>query len=149
MRCWHYLLLPYLPKSQLLAQKRECDLIWKDIANGEKTNHILINYIWEYEDYETELSIYYRFLKDEFKKRGYNFKSHKYAYMWVDNFLYPALTHPFENHHNRKYLLQCFMNLSEKYFRKQCDFDQETYDKLYNFVNKELNNILDDINNKL
>lgn len=53
MRCWHYSLLPYLPKSQLLAQKRECD------------------------------------------------------------------------------------------------FDDETYNNLYIFVNKELNNILDDINNKL
>ena len=44
MRCWHYKLLPYLPNSQLIAQKRECDLIWKDIAKGKQTNHILIIY---------------------------------------------------------------------------------------------------------
>ena len=56
MRLWHYKLLPYLPKGQLLAQKRECDLIWKDIKNGKKTNHILINYIWDYENPVKELS---------------------------------------------------------------------------------------------
>lgn len=149
MRCWHYLLLPYLPKSQLLAQKRECDLIWKDIANGEKTNHILINYIWEYEDYKKQLNIYYCLLKKEFDKRGFKFNP-KHDMLKLDLVeSYCKVTQPFKFHHNRRYLLQCFMNLSEKYFRKQRDFDQETYDKLYDFVNKELNNILDDINNKL
>ena len=44
MRIWHRDLLPYLPKSQLLAQKRECDLIWKDIANGKQTLNEINNY---------------------------------------------------------------------------------------------------------
>lgn len=69
MRLWHRDLLPYLPKSQLLAQKRECDLIWKDIAQGKQTNHILISYIWEYEDYKMELTFYYRMLYDEFVRK--------------------------------------------------------------------------------
>ena len=37
MRLWHSKILPYLPDSQILSQKRECDLIWKDILNGKKT----------------------------------------------------------------------------------------------------------------
>ena len=45
MRLWNFKLLPYLPDSQLLAQKRECDLIIKDATLGRRTNHILINYI--------------------------------------------------------------------------------------------------------
>ena len=45
MRIWHTKILPYLPRMQLLSQKREIDLIWKDLANGKQTNHVLINYI--------------------------------------------------------------------------------------------------------
>ena len=134
MRLWHYSLLPYLPKGQLLSQKRECDLIWNDIARGKKTNHILINYIWEYEDYLKELSIYYRLLKDEFKRRGFNFRDNKYSYQWIDEFAYPALTHPFKKHHNDTYLTQCFYNLQEKYMRGQKDFSQEEYENLKVFV---------------
>ena len=145
MRLWHYALLPYLPKGQLLSQKRECDLIWKDIAAGKQTNHILINYIWEYEDYKKELAIYYWFLKYEFRRRGFNFRDCKNAQLLTKM----EWEIPFKNHHNDRYLLQCFMNLSEKYFRKQRDFDEQTYNELYDFVNKELNGILDDINNKL
>lgn len=147
MRLWDWRLLPYLPKGQLLSQKRECDLIWKDIANGKKTNHILINYIWDYQDYETELMFYYRMLYDEFVKRGFKFNYHKNSILVgiVGGYYHK----PFPIHHNNRYLLQCFMNLSEKYFRKQRDFDEQTYNKLYHFVNKELNGILDSINEKL
>lgn len=135
MRCWHYKLLPYLPNSQLIAQKRECDLIWKDIANGKKTNHILINYIWEYEDYKKELSIYYWLLKKEFYERGFNFRICDDAYLLTEyNF-----DEPFNIHHNDRYLLQCFYNLQEKYDRGQKDFDNETFRNLIMFVDNELN----------
>ena len=132
MRLWHYELLPYLPKSQLLSQKRECDLIWKDLGKGKKTNHILINYIWEYEDYETELMFYYRMLYDEFVKRGFKFNYHKNSILVgiVDGYYHK----PFKKHHDNKYLVQCFYNLQEKYDRGQKDFDRETYLKLENFV---------------
>ncbi len=129
MRLWHYKLLPYLPKSQLIAQKRECDLIWKDIANGKKTNHILINYIWEYVDYLKELSIYYRLLKDEFDKRGFKFNAKNHRFRWFTED-YVKSYKPFNIHHNDRYLLQNFYNLQEKYDRGQKDFDYTTYKKL-------------------
>lgn len=134
MRLWHYELLKYLPKSQLLSQKREIDLIWKDLANGKKTNHILINYIWEYEDYETELSVYYRYLEDEFKKRNYNFNPSDNACLW-GNISRP---NPFPNHHNFRYLLQCYYNLQEKYDRGQRDFDEETFNRLHRYMCERL-----------
>ena len=135
MRLWHYELLPYLPKSQLLSQKRECDLIWKDIANGKKTNHILINYIWEYEDYLKELSIYYWLLKEEFNKRGFKFNfSNNFV---TKNVFYGYGYKPFDKHHNNRYLLQCFYNLQEKFDRNQRDFDKETYLKLENFIREK------------
>ncbi len=44
MRLWHYKLIPYLPKSQLLAQWRELNSIFK-----KQDKHILINYIYDYD----------------------------------------------------------------------------------------------------
>lgn len=142
MRLWDWRLLEFLPKSQLLSQKRECDLIWKDISNGKRTNHILINYIWEYET-EYQLSVYYQFLKEEFEKRGYKFKENGKC---CTDVLVPI---PFERHHTKQYLLQNFMNLEEKYFCGQKDFDRDTYLKLWNFVNDELNGLLQEISKEL
>lgn len=47
MRLWHYELLPYLPKSQLLGLWRELNSIFK-----KQNNHILINYIYDYDKLE-------------------------------------------------------------------------------------------------
>ena len=134
MRLWDWRLLPYLPRMQLLSQKRECDLIWKDLANGKKTNHILINYIWEYEDYEKELSIYYRFLQDEFERRKYKFNPSGNACLWCDI----SRPIPFKNHHITDYLMQCFYNLQEKYDRGQKDFSNAEYRKLEKFIFEKL-----------
>lgn len=133
MRLWHSKLLPYLPRMQLLSQKRECDLIWKDLANGKKTNHILINYIWEYEDYLSELYCYYLLLKKEFENRKYKFNFSKNVFKIRP--VYPLENNffPFENHHNLQYLNQCYYNLEEKYVRRQKDFDYYTFLKLNNF----------------
>ena len=145
MRLWHYKMLPYLPKSQLLSQKRECDLIWKDIANGKRTNHVLINYIWEYEDYEKELSNYYTLLEREFRNRGFKFRVHERASYCIDI----DVPKPFIKHHTKQYLLQNFMNLEEKFERFQVDFARSTYLRLWNFVNEELGGILETINQKV
>lgn len=131
MRLWHYELLHFLPDSQLIAQKRECDLIWKDIAAGKKTNHILINYIWQYNDYKEQLTIYYWLLKKEFINRGFKFRICDDAYLLIT---YDMLKPPFINHHTNRYLLQNFYNLQEKYDRGQKDFDYTTYKKLLIFV---------------
>ena len=135
MRLWHYALLPYLPKSQLIAQKRECDLIWKDLANNKKTNHILINYMWTYYKPDVELFQYYSMLADEFERRGFNFNYSQY----IDADYYRTNYVPFANHHNQQYMIQCFYNLQEKYVRGQKDFDLWTYRALSDFVRKEVN----------
>lgn len=43
MRLWHTDLIPYLPKSQLVAQWIELNSIYK-----KQDNHILINYVYNY-----------------------------------------------------------------------------------------------------
>lgn len=135
MRIWHWKLLPYLPKSQLLSQKRVCDLIWKDLANGKKTNHILINYIWEYEDYLKELSVYYWLLKREFNNKGYKFN---FSEDFVTKNIYYGDYIPFKYHHTDNYLVQCYYNLEEKYIRKQKDFDSDRLFNMATFIEKEI-----------
>lgn len=129
MRLWHYALLPYLPKSQLLSQKRECDLIWKDYKAGKPTNHILINYIHNYDiDY---FITYYCELAHEFVNRGYKFKDNAPSLPF-------KLVAPFEKHHNNEYLTICYWNLREKYIRGQKDFTPEIWAKLDTFYKKHM-----------
>lgn len=129
MRLWHYKLIPYLPKSQLLAQKRECDLIWRDYKQGKQTNHILINYIHKYKvDY---LMTYYCELTHEFVNRGYKFK---------DN---APLLQEFNvcghfKEHDKDYLTICYYNLLEKCMRGQKDFTLDVWVKLNDFYKKEM-----------
>lgn len=131
MRLWDYRLLPYLPNSQLLAQKRECDVIWKDIYRGKKTNHILINYIWQYT--LGDFLNYYDLLQKEFNNRGFSFKNRANS---VDF----AVFSPFKFHHNQEYLTICYMNLKEKYLRGQKDFTEEVWTNLDQFYKNEMMN---------
>ena len=137
MRLWHYELLKYLPKSQLLSQKRECDAIWKELTEEDKPNHILINYIHEY-TYD-ELFEYYSLLADEFERRGYTFNYSKYI---VEDY-FRSSRPVFEKHHTKQYLIQCFYNLQEKYVRGQKDFTDEEYHALCDFVRREVNNYVE------
>lgn len=138
MRLWHYKLLPYLPKSQLLAQWRELNSIFK-----KQDKHILINYVYEYDI--QELHFYTDLVLDEMYRRDIKVKNWAY---YNDIFIEASSSiwhNPFKRHHTKQYLLQCFMNLEEKYFCNQKDFDRTTYLKLWNFVNDELNGLLEEI----
>ena len=137
MRLWHYKMIQFLPKSQLLAQWRELNSIFK-----KQDKHILINYVYEYP--KLDLYHYTEIVIDEMKKRGYkiNDKSTKNAnnYFKDVEFLYGVGGFngiPFKNHHNFRYLQQCYFNLEEKYDRGQKDFTTEQFNKLQEFYNKE------------
>lgn len=133
MRLWHYEILPYLPTSQLIAQKRECDLIFKDYLNNKKTNHILINYVWEYNI--DHLVSYYNLLKKEFKKRSFLFNDKTLDKVLEKNkYFIELIDKPFLYHHNDRYLLQNFCNLQEKFDRGQKDFGLEIYIQLKRYV---------------
>lgn len=134
MRLWHYKLIPFLPKSQLLAQKRECDLILKDRWNGKKTNHVLINYIYEYSD--ISFTIYYSKLYAEFKERNFKFndKHQIVNYGFAKNKKLICFNH----HHNNEYLTICYWNLREKYLRGQKDFSADLWQKIQEFYKKEI-----------
>lgn len=145
MRLWHYKLIPFLPKSQLIAQWRELNSIYK-----KQDKHILINYIYGYD--KKELMAYSWLVMKEMDNRGFKINSYDnfreyfsfcasdtyFATRFLDH--YPCFggkevtIRPFFFHHTNRYLKQCFYNLQEKYDRGQKDFSKEQYEKLEEFV---------------
>lgn len=131
MRLWHIDLIPYLPKSQLIAQWRELNSIY-----SKQDNHILINYVYNYTkmfllDYSTAVL-------DEMHKRSIEIKSfEKYNnyFAGVKTLDYPVR---FEEHDN-EYLTICYYNLREKYLRGQNDFTEDTWNKLDKFYKSKIN----------
>ena len=124
MRLWHYELIPYLPKSQLLAQWRELNSIFK-----KQDNHILINYIYDYP--KPYLKAYADKVIAEMKERGYKIKSYENYDKYFD-FCKCKGDERFVEH-DENYLMICYWNLREKYMRGQKDFDKATFDKLHKF----------------
>ena len=131
MRLWHYELIPYLPKSQLLAQWRELNSIFKN-----QPKHILINYVYEYP--KNDLKTYACMVIEEMTRRGFkiNSRANFEAYFGCELLPAPIDGKLFRNHHNFNYLQQCFYNLEEKYDRGQADFSQEQYEALCNVFYK-------------
>lgn len=132
MRLWHIDLIPYLPKSQLIAQWRELNSIYK-----KQNNHILINYVYDYD--KAYLLIYSNCVVLEMGKRGINIKSFEnyFSYFSGVPYLDPTPEYRYAEH-NDEYLLCNYYNLLEKYRRGQKDFSKEEFDKLTDFVNKSL-----------
>jgi len=142
MRLWHYKLIELLPRSQLIAQWRELNSIFK-----KQDKHILINYVYEYDKKELlsyTILVFKQMVKKNIRPRSLlNF--HNYFGLSVIDLCihdierkYGKLNkNPFPNHHTNRYLLQCFYNLQEKYDRGQKDFSYEVYNKMRTFMLKE------------
>ena len=130
MRLWHIDLIPYLPKSQLLAQWRELNSIIK-----KKDNHILINYVYNYDD--KPFKNYTDAVLREMYNRGYkaNIELYRLYFSHVNTFG----TERFKEHNN-EYLTICYYNLKEKYIRGQKDFTDEIWNKLDKFYKEKINN---------
>lgn len=126
MRLWDYRILPFLPNSQLLAQWRELNSIFKN-----HPNHILINYVYDYP--KIHLYSYTFYVLREMDKRGMKVRSLD-AYIQYFEWPQKCETAPFPNHHTDRYLLQCFYNLQEKYDRGQKDFPEELYKALVRYI---------------
>lgn len=125
MRLWHYDLLPYLPKTQLMAQWRELNLIYR-----QSPQHILINYIYEYD--KVHLLAYSLLVLNELTDCDLNMDNFN-EYFKNTRLLSAGDIYsfkPFPGHHNKRYLRQCFFNLQEKYDRGQKDFTSDIYKRL-------------------
>ena len=136
MRLWHYLLIPYLPNSQLIAQWRELHSIFK-----KEDRHILINYVYEYP--KENLGEYTALVIEEMLKRGFkpsekSMKQVETYFSSCDNKTKSLEKNPFSRDHTSHYMRQCFYNLQEKYDRGQKDFDMDTYINLFEFVKNQI-----------
>lgn len=128
MRLWHYKLIQYLPRSQLLAQWRELNLIFR-----QEPSHILINYIYkdEYKN-KKDLLAYSNIVLEEMKNRGYRIN-----YGNFDEYFKGVTTDivkPFLNYQDDEYLIICVYNLKEKYLRGQKDFSNAQYAKMLSVI---------------
>lgn len=132
MRLWHYEIILYLPKSQLIAQWRELNSIFT-----KQDKHILINYIYNYlKDY---LYTYSNLVLDEMKKHGYQIKKwDNYNEYFGDlRFSKPNMSLIYSEH-NSEYFEICYWNLKEKYLRGQSDFTTYMY---YNMRNAYIRHV--------
>ena len=135
MRLWHIDLIPYLPNSQLVAQWRELNSIFK-----KQNKHILINYIYDYD--KVYLQNYANRVMEELSYFGVKFRQQSienYTNYFRDIELEKRLFFPkhddkykFKEHDN-EYLTICYYNLKEKYIRGQKDFTKEIFEKLNEF----------------
>ena len=111
MRIFHYALLPYLPDLQFRGQLRELVAIMRAWRDDEKTNHLLINKVMEYERDELvryyldyEVVYYQRYGKWIDQKYWKEFKA--FQKEETDKKKYYS-----DGWHNKEYLRVCMANL--------------------------------------
>ena len=128
IRLWHIDLIPYLPKSQLLAQWRELNSIYK-----KQDKHILINYIYDYD--KKFLWIYSLKVINELIDRKCNIKQFEHYDKYFEEVTHALVSSRFAEH-NDEYLTICYYNLKEKYLRGQKDFTDDVWQKLDDYYKR-------------
>lgn len=133
IRLWHYELIPYLPKQQMLSQLRECVAISKSIYEKNTPNHILVNKIMDYD--LSEFKTYCNMVIYEMVcNRSYTVstKTIKKLQDYIDFEIDSEVIENkiFKDWHNDLYLKICIYNLYEKYL---CSgISQEEWDIIVN-----------------
>lgn len=137
MRLWHYSLLPYLPRQQLLSQWRECCCIAKSIAEKGTPNHILVNKIVNYPI--DHFMTYCNLVAKEMYNRGYKCNSTrltKWTKQLADKYTLVGSDDLFSMWHNDVYLRESLYNLEEKALCQGIPADewQRIYDRFKDFT---------------
>lgn len=125
MRLWHYNLIPFLPRQQLISQWRECCAIASNLAKKGTPNHLLVNRILDY--HYSDFTEYANMVLQEMNRRGYkvsdvsksNFEKNILSYIKTIDLLEETKKKTsvfmFTYWHTDRYLKQCIYNLQEKY----------------------------------
>ena len=114
MRLWHESLIEVLPRQQLLGQWRELNSIYK-----KEDKHILINFIYEYP--KKDLLLYSLKVILTMQRRGCNINLKNFIdYFQIKDYkemqkILLSNAKTFVKKMNKRYLLQCYYNLQEKY----------------------------------
>ena len=115
MRIWHIDLIKVLPREQLVAAWRELSAISGSIQKKGSPNHILVNFVLDY-DFDHFISYAY-YVREEMTRRGYrtmNSVWEKIVALKPDYSILP-LKEVFAKKMNDTYLDICWYNLYEKY----------------------------------
>lgn len=114
MRLWHESLIEVLPRQQLLGQWRELNSVYK-----KEDKHILINFIYEYP--KKDLLLYSLKVILTMQRRGYNINLKNFIdYFQIKDYkemqkILLSNAKTFVKKMSKRYLLQCYYNLQEKY----------------------------------
>ena len=115
MRIWHTALISVLPREQLVAQWRELSAIAGKIQLNGNPNHVLVNFVMDY-DFDHFISYAY-YIRQEMTARKYrtmNSVWEKIVSLKPDWKLLP-LEEVYKKKMNEFYLTVCYYNLYEKY----------------------------------
>ena len=114
MRLWHYHLIKYLPRQQLLGQHRECCALR---GRGWGKKHATVNYVFAHHPYI--LWNYHVKIMEEMKRRGYHVDEQwaepSYRGKSCEKYeLKDFSAHYDYPEHNDEYLTECLENLAGK-----------------------------------
>ena len=115
MRLWHTKLITALPREQLVAAWRELSAIAGSIQTKGTLNHVLVNFVTDY-DFDHFISYAY-YIRQEMTARKYrtmNSVWDKIVSLKPDWTLLP-LEEVYKNKMSDFYLTVCYYNLYEKY----------------------------------
>jgi len=115
MRLWHKDLIKVLPQAHLVAQWRELSAIAGAIEKNGTPNHVLVNFVLDY-DYDNFISYAY-YIREEMTRRGIrtmNTVWDKIVSLKPEWTLLP-LEKIYEQKMDNLYLKICYYNLYEKY----------------------------------
>lgn len=129
MRLWHSSLIKVLPREQLVVAWRELSAISGSIQKNGTPNHLLVNFVLDY-DYDHFISYAY-YVREEMTRRGYRTMNSVWEKITSLKSNYTIL--PLEVIYPEKmdtlYLNICYYNLYEKYL---CGgIKQEDWNKIY------------------
>ena len=115
MRLWHKDLIPVLPRAQLVAQWRELSSIAGSIQKKGTPNHILVNFVLDY-DFKHFISYAY-YVRQEMTNRGYRTMDSVWKKITsLTDFSNPLLfDEVYKEKMNDEYFNICYYNLLEKW----------------------------------
>ena len=129
MRIWHTNLIKVLPREQLVAAWRELSAIAGSIQKKGTPNHLLVNFVMDY-DFDHLISYAY-YVREEMTRRGYRTMNSVWEKITSLKLNYTILSLEviYPEKMDTLYLNICYYNLYEKYL---CGgIKQEDWNKIY------------------
>ena len=125
MRLWHIKLIKGLPQAHLVAQWRELSAIAGAIQKNGTPNHVLVNFVLDY-DYNNFISYAY-YLRQEMQNRNIRTMNSVWEKIVAlkPNYVLLPIEEVYKEKMNDLYLKICYYNLFEKYLCGM--FDEKEY----------------------